>query len=79
MEISMNNRKIQNVFDEGLLNNKLDALWVYRIFFFIAMYSIKKVVMYEVNRMDLPSGWCLTNHLLSLLVFFFKNDLFFSW
>jgi len=35
--------------------------------------------MYEVNRMDLPSGWCLTNHLLSLLVFFFKNDLFFSW
>jgi len=24
MEISMNNRKIQNVFEEGLLNNKID-------------------------------------------------------
>ncbi len=46
----MNNRKIQNVFDEGLLNNKLDALWVYRIFFFFAMYSIEKVVGEEQQQ-----------------------------
>lgn len=50
MEISVNKSKIQNVFDEGLLNNKMDALWVYRIFFFLAMYSIEKVVGEEQQQ-----------------------------